>query len=144
MSTYYPTARTCACIHIFRLKIPMCIFQYFFFKQLFCTFYKCFYFFNINIPIKKIFASNYLENVYCLSFSPLTLWSQITKNIISKSVIYLSATLENKHRKHSEKPIQNFTVQSAFSTCFTNVNQKSKLNAQPCQLLRKYVLILLY
>lgn len=54
-----------------------------------------------------------IETDYFLSFSPLTLWSQITKNIISKSVICPSAALENKHRKHSQKPIQNFTVQLA-------------------------------
>lgn len=72
---------------------------------------------------------------FFLPFDPL-----VTDHEKHNKQICKSATLENKHRKHSQKPIQNFTVQLAeiFLTCFTNASQKPKLNAQSCQLLRKY------
>lgn len=61
------------------------------------------------------------------------------KNIIGKSVIWPSATLENKHRKHSQNlfRISLYNKLAENFERFTNASLKTKLKAQSCVLLRK-------
>lgn len=64
VSTYYPTARTCVHVYTYLCLKYQCASSGILCLNCFSVPFTNVLFLNINIPIKKIFTQNYLENDY--------------------------------------------------------------------------------